>query len=249
MQRFPNVMSESPLAGNDAMWDDFEPSEIDTEETHIFVRRSGTGPPLLLLHGFPQTHLMWRSVAPLLARDFTVVCADLRGYGRSGCPPSAPDHAPYTKRAMAGDMIVVMERLGFAHFSVAGHDRGGRVAYRMALDHPSRIERIAVLDICLRSRHGTAQMRGSLWHIGHGRSWRNPSLFRNASLRRYQKPSLTMPSDDGVHPQVCFRRSCERLMFKLCKIPRMDTPSARNIVPLRRSIDSTTKSIGQQGGV
>jgi haloacetate dehalogenase len=90
---------------------------------------------------------MWRSVAPLLAGDFTVVCADLRGYGRSGCPPSAPDHAPYAKRAMARDMIVVMERLGFARFSVAGHDRGGRVAYRMALDHPSRIERIAVLDI------------------------------------------------------------------------------------------------------
>jgi haloacetate dehalogenase len=140
-------MSEPPLAGNDAMWDDFEPSEIDTEETHIFVRRGGTGPPLLLLHGFPQTHLMWRSVAPLLASDFTVVCADLRGYGRSGCPPSAADHAPYAKRAMARDMIVVMERLGFARFSVAGHDRGGRVAYRMALDHPSRIERIAVLDI------------------------------------------------------------------------------------------------------
>jgi haloacetate dehalogenase len=130
-----------------AMWDDFEPTEIDTGETHIFVRRSGTGVPVLLLHGFPQTHLMWRSVAPLLARDFTVVCADLRGYGRSGCPPSAPDHAPYTKRAMARDMIVVMERLGFPRFSVAGHDRGGRVAYRMALDHPSRIERIAVLDI------------------------------------------------------------------------------------------------------
>src|ERR687887_1023468 len=127
--------------------DDFAAAEIDTGEASIFVRRSGSGPPILLLHGFPQTHLMWRSVAPMLARRFTVICADLRGYGRSGCPISAADHAPYAKRAMARDMVAVMERLGFARFAVAGHDRGGRVAYRMALDHPDRIERLAVLDI------------------------------------------------------------------------------------------------------
>jgi haloacetate dehalogenase len=111
------------------------------------VRWSGSGPPILLLHGFPQTHLMWRGVAPLLARRFTVVCADLRGYGRSGCPASTPDHAPYSKRAMARDMVVVMERLVFPRFSVAGHDRGGRVAYRLALDHPGRVERLAMLDV------------------------------------------------------------------------------------------------------
>jgi haloacetate dehalogenase len=120
---------------------------IETGETSIFVQVSGAGPPLLLLHGFPETHLMWRGVAPILARRFTVVCADLRGYGRSGCPPSAPDHAPYAKRAMARDMVVVMERLGFQRFSIAGHDRGGRVAYRLALDHPDRVDRMAVLDI------------------------------------------------------------------------------------------------------
>jgi haloacetate dehalogenase len=125
----------------------FAASEVQTAETSIFVRRAGAGPPILLLHGFPQTHLMWRAVAPLLARHFTVVCADLRGYGRSGCPPSTPDHAPYAKRAMALDMVAVMEQLGFPRFSLAGHDRGGRVAYRLALDHPDRIERIAVLDI------------------------------------------------------------------------------------------------------
>jgi haloacetate dehalogenase len=129
------------------MMDRFETAEIQTGETSIFVRWSGFGLPILLLHGFPQTHLMWRSVAPLLARNFTVVCADLRGYGRSGCPASAPDHAPYAKRAMAQDMVIVMERLGFPRFSVAGHDRGGRVAYRMALDHPSCVDRVAVLDI------------------------------------------------------------------------------------------------------
>src|SRR5205085_1301615 len=126
---------------------DFRTAEIDTGETTIFTRSLGSGPPLLLLHGFPQTHLMWRDVAPDLARDFTVVCADLRGYGQSGCPPSRGDHAPYAKRAMARDMVQVMARLGFAKFAVAGHDRGGRVAYRMALDHPDAIARLAVLDI------------------------------------------------------------------------------------------------------
>src|SRR5262245_29092457 len=129
------------------MLDGFDASEVQTGETTIFVRRSGSGPPILLLHGFPETLLMWRHVAPPLARHFTVICADLRGYGRSGCPVSAPDHAPYAKRAMARDMVIVMERLGFSRFSVAGHDRGARVAYRMALDHPRRVDRIAVLDV------------------------------------------------------------------------------------------------------
>ena len=129
------------------MMDDFTTMEIQTAETRIFLRSKGSGPPLLLLHGFPQTHVMWHRVAPVLARKFTVICADLRGYGGSGCPPSTPDHAPYSKRSMAQDMVSVMERLGFRRFSVAGHDRGGRVAYRLALDHPDRIQRLAVLDI------------------------------------------------------------------------------------------------------
>ena len=128
-------------------FDGFESIEVQAEEASIFLRRFGTGPPVLLLHGFPQTHLMWRSVAPLLARRFTVICPDLRGYGRSGCPASRPDHAPYAKRAMAKDMVSVMEKLGFERFSIAGHDRGGRVAYRLALDHPERVAHLAVLDI------------------------------------------------------------------------------------------------------
>jgi haloacetate dehalogenase len=130
-----------------AAFDAFETAEVATGEATIFLRRAGIGPPLLLLHGFPETHLMWRGVAPQLAADFTVVCADLRGYGASSCPPSQPDHAPYAKRAMAEDMVALMEHLGFRSFSVAGHDRGGRVAYRLALDHPARIERCAVLDV------------------------------------------------------------------------------------------------------
>ena len=129
------------------MLDGFASAEIDSGESTIFVRWAGSGPPILLLHGFPQTHLMWRGVAPRLARHFRVVCADLRGYGRSACPPSASDHSPYAKRAMARDMVAVMEQLGCSRFSVAGHDRGGRVAYRLALDHPDRVERLAVLDV------------------------------------------------------------------------------------------------------
>jgi haloacetate dehalogenase len=125
----------------------FETCRVDAGEAEIFLRRKGSGPPLLLLHGFPETHLMWHRIAPELARDFTVICADLRGYGASDKPASAPDHAPYAKRAMAKDMIVVMERLGFERFSIIGHDRGGRVAYRLALDHPDRVERVALLDI------------------------------------------------------------------------------------------------------
>jgi len=143
---------KQPSPGNYAMispatLEDFEAIELQAEETSIFLRRFGSGPAVLLLHGFPQTHLMWRYVAPLLARSFTVICADLRGYGRSGCPASSPDHAPYAKRAMAKDMVSVMGKLGYPRFSVAGHDRGGRVAYRLALDHPERVERLAVLDI------------------------------------------------------------------------------------------------------
>lgn len=129
------------------MFEGFDKGEVDTGEAQIFFRRAGSGPALLLLHGFPQTHLMWRDVAPRLAQDFTVICADLRGYGQSSCPPSAADHAPYAKRAMAGDLVGLMERLGFARFNVAGHDRGGRVAYRLALDHPERVDKLAVLDI------------------------------------------------------------------------------------------------------
>ena len=127
--------------------DGFESLTVETGEATISVRRAGSGPPVLLLHGFPQTMLMWHDVAALLAAEFSVVCLDLRGYGDSSCPPSAPDHAPYSKRAMARDAAEVMSQLGFDQFCVAGHDRGGRVAYRTALDHPERVQRLAVLDV------------------------------------------------------------------------------------------------------
>jgi haloacetate dehalogenase len=127
--------------------DGFDDRVIDTGDTRIRVRCAGSGPPLLLLHGMPQTHAMWHKVAPGLARDFTVVATDLRGYGDSAKPPGDAEHAAYSKRAMARDQVAVMARLGFARFAVAGHDRGGRCAYRLALDHPDRVSRLAVLDI------------------------------------------------------------------------------------------------------
>ena len=125
----------------------FASRDIDAGEATIHVRVAGSGPPLLLLHGYPQTGAMWHLVAPALASDHTVVVADLRGYGASSKPVTTDDHEPYSKRAMARDQVRVMEALGFERFSVAGHDRGARVTYRMALDHPERVERAAVLDI------------------------------------------------------------------------------------------------------
>ena len=129
------------------MFEGFELSMIETDEATIRVRHSGSGPPLLLLHGHPQSHVMWHKVAPGLARDFTVVATDLRGYGDSSKPPTTADHEPYSKRAMARDQVAVMRQLGFERFFVAGHDRGARCAYRMALDHPGRVRKLAVLDI------------------------------------------------------------------------------------------------------
>jgi haloacetate dehalogenase len=129
------------------MFEGFETRDVPTRETSIYVRIGGAGPPLLLLHGYPQTHAMWHRVAPVLAERCTVVCADLRGYGDSGKPAPDPEHAVYSKRASAGDMVEVMASLGFARFMLAGHDRGGRVGHRLALDHPERLQRMAVLDI------------------------------------------------------------------------------------------------------
>ena len=129
------------------MFEQFRSAYVDVKETRLFVRTKGCGQPLLLLHGFPQTHLMWHRIAPVLAEHYFVVCADLRGYGASSAVSSRPDHFPHSKRAMAADMVQLMSTLGFQRFAVAGHDRGARVAYRMALDHPSSVERLAVLDV------------------------------------------------------------------------------------------------------
>ena len=125
----------------------YEAKWIGTTSGRIFARVGGKGPPLLLLHGYSSTHVMWHKVAPKLDDRFTLVIADLPGYGWSDMPESDKDHTPYTKRAMAKALVEAMESLGYVHFALAGHDRGGRVSYRLALDHPGRLSRLAVLDI------------------------------------------------------------------------------------------------------
>ena len=129
------------------MFEGFERVRIEARGASINAVRGGQGPPVLLLHGSPQTLAMWHLVAPRLAEDFTVIATDLRGYGDSSKPESAPDHGPYSKRAMALDQVEVMSHFGFESFALCGHDRGGRVGYRMALDHPGVVTRLAVLDI------------------------------------------------------------------------------------------------------
>ena len=129
------------------MFEGFETQQIQTSGTSINLVKGGGGPPLLLLHGYPQTHVMWHKIAPRLAQDFTVVVADLRGYGDSGKPQSDPEHFNYSKRAMAQDMVEVMQQLGYDSFLLVGHDRGARVSHRLTKDHPRRVRRLALLDI------------------------------------------------------------------------------------------------------
>lgn len=129
------------------MFLDFTVQKIRLADVALHTRIGGSGPPLLLLHGYPQTHVMWHKVAPMLARHFTVICPDMRGYGDSDAPVSDPAHITYAKRTVALDLVALMDHLGFSSFMVAGHDRGGRVLHRLLLDHPERISRAAMLDI------------------------------------------------------------------------------------------------------
>ncbi len=141
-------ISNSPggRAGN-ALFGGFTRTRVTTTGAEINVVYGGSGPPVLLLHGAPQTHAMWHAVAPRLAEHHTVVAADLRGYGDTSKPPGGGDHADYSFRAMATDQLEVMRALGHERFALVGHDRGARVAHRLALDHPDAVERMAVLDI------------------------------------------------------------------------------------------------------
>ncbi|KAB0265624.1 alpha/beta fold hydrolase [Microvirga brassicacearum] len=152
-------MSDDLFAGFESHW-------VDTEVGRIFARSRGDGPPLVLLHGFPQTHVMWHRLAPTLAETYRVVCMDLRGYGWSSAPKGDAAHETYSKRAMARDVVTVMEELGAVHFAVAGHDRGARVGYRLALDHPGRVERLALLDI-LPTSYVWAQMKAGKVPAAH----------------------------------------------------------------------------------
>jgi len=128
-------------------FESFELSQIDVGEVTLRVRHGGAGPPLLLLHGYPETHMMWWAVADELAKDFTVIAPDLRGYGKSTPPADSDDHETYSKRAMARDAIALMRHFGFERFDIASHDRGARVGYRLALDQPAAVRKLTVMDI------------------------------------------------------------------------------------------------------
>jgi haloacetate dehalogenase len=151
------------------MFDGFARQRLATDRGTIFARVGGSGPPMLLLHGYPQSHLMWHAVAERLAERFTVVAADLPGYGDSFRPTVAPDHLPHSKRVIGNDLVQAMTRLGHERFAVAGHDRGGRVAYRMALDHPDRIIAAAAFDVVPTGEvwdRADAAMALAYWHWG-----------------------------------------------------------------------------------
>jgi haloacetate dehalogenase len=142
------ALDRAPSAADQKLFPGFRPARLRTaDDVEIAFLVGGSGPPLLLLHGHPQTHVIWHRVAPTLARSFTVVLADLRGYGDSSKPPGAADHVNYAKRAMAADMIAVMAGLGFERFDIMAHDRGARVAHRLAMDRPAAVRRLVLLDI------------------------------------------------------------------------------------------------------
>jgi haloacetate dehalogenase len=145
----------------------FTERKIRTSGATIHLEYAGEGPPVLLLHGYPESHVMWHRVAPQLAREYTVVCPDLRGYGDSSKPKGLPDHSNYSKRAMAQDMVEVMDALGHRSFHVVGHDRGGRVGHRLARDHGARVKTLTVLDISptLKMYQSTSiQLAKAYWH-------------------------------------------------------------------------------------
>lgn len=141
------ILRITAAVGN--MFEGFTEETVKVGNGEIFLRRGGRpdAPPVLLLHGYPQTSAMWHGVAPLLSQDFQVICADLRGYGRSHKPESTPDHAPYSKRAMAAEMVLLMQELGFTRFHIGAHDRGARVAHRLGLDMPDKVRSMVLLDI------------------------------------------------------------------------------------------------------
>jgi haloacetate dehalogenase len=159
------------------MLEGFSSRRVSANGTSINVVHGGAGPPVLLLHGYPQTHVMWHRVAPLLAEQFTVVCPDLRGYGDSAAPPSDANHRPYSKRAMADDQLEVMRTLGYERFALVGHDRGARVARRLALDRPGAVTRLALLDIV-----PTATIYGTLDQARATTVWRYFFLVQPADL-------------------------------------------------------------------
>ncbi len=160
----PAAQSARPAA---SFFDGFDECSFAAPDGEVFYRIAGTGAPLVLLHGYPQTSAMWHAVAPVLAETYQVICPDLRGYGRSHKPPTSADHAQASKRAMAGDVLALIDHLGHDRFLIGAHDRGGRVAHRLVADHPERVIAWSVLDIAPTRemyRDGSSQFAHAYWH-------------------------------------------------------------------------------------
>ena len=198
------------------MFEGFTQHKAETAGAMINFRSAGQGPPLLLLHGYPETHAMWHRVAPGLARRFTVVAADLRGYGDSSKPPSDAGHNTYSKRVMAMDMVDLMAQLGFRRFALAGHDRGGRVAYRLALDHPDVVSKLALLDIVTTHTMWTKMDKALATASYH---WlflmqpdglpetmigKDPAYYLRETLRRWARPGFTFAPEAMADYIRCF---------------------------------------------
>jgi haloacetate dehalogenase len=190
------------------LFPDFTEEHVTVRGVELFARIGGQGPPLLLLHGYPETHACWHRVAPTLARDFTVVAPDLRGYGRSGCPSSDGNYRAYSKRTMALDVAALMTALGFDQFSVMGHDRGARVGYRLALDAPTRVLRLVLLDIIATSDVARLREAGFKFGMLHGIFLSQPAPLPESLISqnpgdwvesRFRRATLAK-SPDVIHP-------------------------------------------------
>jgi haloacetate dehalogenase len=189
-------------------FDGFTLTDVQVSDGTLRVRQGGSGPPLLLLHGNPQTHAMWHAVAPTLAHTYTVICPDLRGYGCSLKPPASADHAAYSKVAMARDMAELMTHLGHSQFRVAAHDRGARVAHRLALDHAARVEKLCLLDIVPTIEHfERADMAFALGYY-HWFWLAQPHPFPETLINAapeawFRAHTAREPKDDGFfHPEA-----------------------------------------------
>ena len=221
---------------------------INTSSGRIFARVGGKGPPLLLLHGFSETHVMWHRVAPQLADRFTLIIADLPGYGWSDMPESDKDHTPYTKRAMAQTMMEAMEQLGHVHFALAGHDRGGRVAYRLALDHPGRLSRLAVLDILPTYDYWARMNRLYALKIYHWTFLAQPFPLPETLIGG--NPDFFLRVEDGKPDQIEESR-CDRsaraanIISRRSAIPHACMRCARTTAPAPMPISRSTRPISR----
>ncbi|MBT6636497.1 MAG: alpha/beta hydrolase [Candidatus Marinimicrobia bacterium] len=194
----------------------FDEIKVKTNGAEIFLTHGGAGPPLLLLHGYPQTHVMWHAVATRLAESFHVICPDLRGYGDSSKPSGTADHYTYSKRAMAEDMVEVMESLGYSEFLVAGHDRGARVTHRMALDFPEKIQKACLMDIMPTLhmfKHTDQEFATGYYHwffliqpdgLPEHLIGADPAFYLKSKLKKWSAPGSTFTEEAMAEYIRCF---------------------------------------------